>query len=731
MPGPKVSKLELGRFGRILSLVFNRATMYQSDHPYVKQALDEFFPILDKLLKSISPLVFIMDREKFFIDEEPLDPRIVVSRLVNHFKKAGIQSVSFEDGLDKKELRAFLEIIVALHRYPNAEAMKKAVMEKGIRHLRINHVFFKKVTEDDEVVSREALEKVTPHMTEEAQLRSKKLFIDMVLESVLGEEFEKTLTMQNLVKNPTGLSRNMVEVDIKSFRESEAEDRRPGPILLHQLQMISEEVEKGLSGEGGANLSELAVAVFEMKKQLINGIEAKKSLDITYPDEEEILDKANEITDKVLIQLVKDEYRAGQISTGRLAQILRRLVPEADELKRLLPKIKAALLEDGMPLSTYMDLVEELSKELQSDELAKILKESSEEVGLDGKELIEEVKKNPAQAAELIFLAAEIQKGTGDEKVLTDLLVDYVEKLGSKLTLDIAKEDGTEGEQHLRQVITGLESNIVSRLRGMDIKDEVLERLEEKLNSRMDEILEKLRKEWIQSPWGAREEDETKGLSVLQILEQSVSENEELGQILKVIRSRTESEEVDENDFGQIYSEIVKEKQRRLEQEAKKKLPPGVLKSQQLIFFIKKEISRAKRYGMPFTVLSFSVVRAKPKKKVSSNAITQKALMDAILSRLANTLRESDVVGELGKNKLAALLPMTTQKEARTALRRSMKALHAEPIEVNGIPVALKMAGVATAFDTDRKPDEEAFIQTMSNELTDMIVRVKNIHELF
>jgi hypothetical protein len=46
-------------------------------------------------------------------------------------------------------------------------------------------------------------------------------------------------------------------------------------------------------------------------------------------------------------------------------------VPEAAELKRLLPKIKTALLEEGMSHTHYLELVQELSKELQSEGLAK------------------------------------------------------------------------------------------------------------------------------------------------------------------------------------------------------------------------------------------------------------------------------------------------------------------------------------------------------------------------
>ena len=732
MPESKVSKQEFARFGRILSLLFNRATMYQMDHPYVKQSIDEFHPFVEKLLTSISPLVFAMNREQFFTDEEPLDPRITVNRMVAHFKKAEIQSISFYEGMTKNELKTFLGVFVSLDKYPNAESMKGALAEKGITNLKINHVFYKKVTEDDEVVSRDVLKNITPEMMDEDELKSKKLFIDMVLESVLGEEFEKNLNINNLLTNPTGLSMNMIEADINSVQKSDAEDRRPGPVLLHQLQVIGEEVEKGLSGGGGANVSELAAAVFDMKKKLIEGMDAQKDLDITFSNKEEILDQANEITDNVLIRLVKDEYKAGKIATSRLAQILRRLIPDAEELKRVLPKIKAALLEEGMPLPEYLNLVEELGKELQSDELAKILQESSEEVGIDGKELIQEVKENPVEAAELICLAAEIRKGTGDEKVLTDLLVDYVERMGSKLGQDITAENGAEGEQHLRQVITGLETNIVSRLRDMNVvKDDVLEGLEERLNKRMDAVFDKLRDDWIQSKSMTPEENRSKNLSVLQILEQSVGENEELGEILTIVRSKVKSEEIDENDFKEIYSEINKQKQIKREQEAKKKMPPGVLKSQAIIFVIKKEISRASRYDLPFSALSFSVVKAKPKTGGPADAITQQAVMDAILHRLADILREADIIGQLGKHKMVGLLPMTMQSDAKLALRRTMRLLHGDPIEVDGIPLTVKIAGVSTTFDAERMTDGSAFMQAMSNELTEMVVRVKNIQELF
>jgi len=703
--------------------------MYQPDHPYVKQSFEEFYPVLEKLFSSVSPLVFSMNREQFFVDEEPLDPRINVSRLVDHFKKAGVQSISFYSGLSKNELKSFLKIFVNLKRYPDATAMKKALAGKHIENCKINHVFFRKVTADDEVISRDVYEEITPILGDKDQRLSKKLFVDMVLESVLEEEFQKSLSIKNLMTNPSVLSVNMIQTDTTYVREHGDEDLSPGALLLHQMQMLAKEVEENISKGADINLSELAEAVFAMKKQLLKSIEAQRAKEIIYANEEDIIGEANELTDNVLIQLIKDEYKAGKISASRLAQILRRLIPEVDELKRILPKIKKALFEEGMSSEEYFDLVRELGSELQSDEIAKILQESAEQVGIDSKELVEDIKEYPLDAAKLICLAAEIRKGTGDEQALTDLLVEYVERVGTKVSLDIAQKSGAGDEEHLRQVITKLDSEVVSRLHKMDVNGIALKRLEERLASRVDAILEKARKEWLGYRENLPEEDTFNNLSVLEILEQSVSEKEELAEILKVVRSKIQSDGIDENDFGLIYSEIAKETQRRREQEAKKKMPPGILKPQVLIYFINKEIARAKRYEVPFSLLSFSAVKAKLETKESTGRIKEQDLMDAILQRLSQVLRDSDVIGQLRKNVLVALLPQTVHREARLALRRCLKVLHAEPITINGVLLSVKITGAATGFDAEETSDINALLKALWVQLGEMALRVKNIQQ--
>ena len=505
---------------------------------------------------------------------------------------------------------------------------------------------------------------------------------------------------------------------------------QPGGLLFQQLEVMRLEVEKHIEGKGSVAIADLAAAVFDMKKQLLEGIEAQKALGVAYENEAAILKNANELTDRVLLQLVKDEYQKGRITPARMAQILRRLVPEAAELKRLLPKIKNVLIEEGMSHTEYLELVQELSKELQSEGLASILQESGEEIGVDGDQLIEEFKNNPEQAAQLIYLASEIRKGTGDEDALADILAGYVEQVGGQMALEQADKDDPE---HLKTVMSSVESNIVRQLGKMDKGGEVIAKLEERLNSRMESVMAQMRAEWIKTRGDAAgeavpEAAPRKVLSVLETLEQSVSEHDELGGILKIVRSKVEAGEIDENDYKKIQTEISNQKQIIKERESNRVMPTGVIKASAMAFILEKEIARANRYDYGFSVLAFSMVHIKPQGKMPAGVkIDNEILIESVLAMLAETFREVDIVGQLGKNTIVGLLPLIDREASKKALNRVMTALQAGPIDVKGVPVLFKFAGIAMTFDGEHTPDTKSFIRVMSGRLQDMANRLKNI----
>jgi hypothetical protein len=56
--------------------------------------------------------------------------------------------------------------------------------------------------------------------------------------------------------------------------------------------------------------------------------------------------------------------------------------------------------------------------------------------------------------------------------------------------------------------------------------------------------------------------------------------------------------------------------------------------------------------------------------------------------------------------------------------------LNTRPVEVDGIPITVRVAGAVTNYDRKRTPNAEAFLQALSSDLTDMVHRIKNLHGL-
>ncbi|NNK84581.1 MAG: hypothetical protein HKO91_03395 [Desulfobacterales bacterium] len=787
MTKSKIDKQTVDKIGRGFALLFNRVVMYNLDHPFTVESMNNFYKITTDGFRSLSPIVLIMHQEQFFIEEEPLDSRINTDRMLIHFKKAGIQSISFEKGMKSEELSLFVNIFSDIIKYPTADHMKKALLSIGVERIRINHVLFKKMTADDKIVSKDTIVEELPGMPKASHSGAKAKFMDMMVENIVMEGVEKSISIKSLMEDPTSVSKAMIDKDLSASKQrgdgegngdasgasnetdpsasKESGDGKGGvgDVIMKQLDVIKTEVEAAMSGTGNVEMPELARAVLAMKKDLLEQIEAQKAMGVVFENEGMIRDETDAIMDGVIIGLIKEEYKKGKVSIQRLGQIIRRMVPDPEEIKRLLPKIKEALLEEGMSLPDFAQLAEELGKELQSEELAQILKKSADEIGVDGEELIREVQVDPGGAAELIYLASEIKKGTGDEKVLSDLLVDYVERIGSKISLDAAEEKGEEGGKYLKEIISKVESQIVGQLKQKDIDNDIISSVQNRLEERMEECFNKL-----QADWASRYEASGggKGKTVLDIFEEDAEEGTDLKAILESVRSSVQEGGLDVNDFKQVFDEISKrkldqqkenlkkeelkkkaeEKERlkketqqkqgieKLEMEKKKRkpgLPKGVLNRKSTLYFIEKEISRAVRYDTPFSVMLLSILKVTPEKPVPKGTISQSDIMNALLAETAEAVRDTDTVGFLDKKRVITLLPMTGKTESKMAMSRIMKILQANPFIINDYSLIVKLVGIVSVYDNAQAQTLKAYIKASELELFSMINRLQNVQDLY
>jgi len=730
MTEKKLPKDITNKVGRTFALLFNRMAMYKMDHPITNQSLAEFTKTVNQGLAIFSPIVIIMHQDQFFIEEEPLDPRINTSKMLLHFKKAGINSVSYEKGLGEDELRTFAAIFIDTTNHVNADDMKEACTQQGVSKIKINHVFYKKVTENDEVVDRRELQKRSEKQKSGTEMKS-------MMENMLMQELRSSLSLGNIINNPQATSKKVIEASVSAAKADPSGSAESGTVIMQQLQKIRQEVDSASAGQQNVSTQQLAVAVFDMKHELLKGIESQKADGFEFLNEAQIRAETDEITDNVLIQLVREEYQQGKISVPRMGQILRRLVPEPGELQRLLPKIKEALLEEGMPLADFLQLTKELKKELKSEELAHVLEKSAAEIGVSGDELIREINRNPKGAAELIYLASEIRKGSGDDKVMSDLLVDYIERVGSKLTLDAAEKRGPEGEKQLHGIIAKVEKELLQGLKNKDIDTAVIHQVAQRLNNRMEECTKRLESQWSLRRKSYPGDSEESATTVLGVFEESADDEQELHAVLDKVRSSVDNKGLDKNSVKQVKvdsEEAISPSQKETPEAEKPAITAplkGVLKRSSILYILEKEIARSIRYETPFSVLMLSVFKVKPEKQVAPDTINNEAVMNLVLNHLIRVFRKTDIIGQLDEGKILVILPMTPEVNSRKAMSRILKQINDRRFEIDGIALTLKLAGSVTAFDQDLTPSLKEFIRRAEDNIMDMIMRLKNIHSIY
>jgi GGDEF domain-containing protein len=256
----------------------------------------------------------------------------------------------------------------------------------------------------------------------------------------------------------------------------------------------------------------------------------------------------------------------------------------------------------------------------------------------------------------------------------------------------------------------------------------MIQRLEERMNERIETVLETLRMEWIHSQSEACQKEPTQQDSLLETIAQSVVDDPDMAEILNRIREKVDNGEIDENDFEQIYAEIGNQERMRKSERDRKGLSAGVMAPDALMTFINKEIAVTRRYGTPLSALGFSLVKAKAAEKRTD--ISRSNVFDAFLRALATIFRDSDVVSDLGKNQYVVVLPMTPPEEARLALRRSMQNLHFKPLEVEGAPFNIKVAGVVGEIDINRATSATEWVESIMQNLREMAMRIRNLHVL-
>ena len=714
--------------GKSFVLLFNRVSMYGPGHPFSVQAVDEFYHSIQDLLQATSPVVLIYTRNQFYLEDEPLDRNLNFFKMASHFKKTDVTSISIEKGLQKDEVENFVRIFLNPRSYPGAEAMRNAAATRQVRHIRINHIFYQKVTEDDQVVAKSTAARTERLNDELNTSREVQDALSMIAGKFLMEEMDQSLSLKSLMADPGALSRGMVE---KGLAESlggatpRAAAGQPYSITRH-LGALGAEIRQVLAGNAPVALPELAEALLRMKRELLREIEAQKAVGLALDPNNEIREEAESVTDTVILELIRKEYDKGRTPVERLAFILERLLPFPEDLARLLPRIRDGLLGEGMPLSDFSKLIQQIGADRQNEGIAQAVARAAEEIGVDGDDILGRLKSDPSGFTRLLYLAAEIEKESGSSKPLCDILVDHIERIAPKLAGRRAGTDAVAGEETLRRMIVRFNSGVVDGLREGDVDARFVGDVERRLQERLEASVAAIRSELSQYKAALKTSGPDRR-SLLQSLEDGLPEGHALKPILRQVGAEVRAQKRDENDFQEILERL--DAARKRTRKAEKKIDEVVFSKKQTLALLEIELARAGRYGTDLSAVAFSIYPAGDRRSGGSREAAPIDTTTAILQKLRGKLRNTDWIGIVSNRLFLAVMPMTTYKEAHLASRRLLKSMNAQPVSVSGRPVSFKIAGSVIHYDSRRMPDLGAFMQVVEDEHVEVAHRLRNLQD--
>ena len=713
--------------GKSFVLLFNRVSMYGPGHPFSAQAIEEFYQSILELLKTTSPVVLIYTRDQFFIEDDLVDRSLNYSKMGLHFKKAQVTSISIEKELEKREVEDFVKVFLDTRHYPSAEQMRSAAAALRVNHIKINHIFYQKVTEDDQIIAKSVAENSERLSGELDSARNYQEALGMIAGKLLMEELDQSISLKSLIADPVGFSHGMVSKGLSAAGAGQgAGDGPPGAdySITGHLNALSSEVKKAISGGASVALSELAEALVKMKRELLSEIEAQKSLGVILDGTDVVREQAEDITDAVILELIRKEYDQGKTSVGRLAFVLERIVPLPEDLKRLLPKIKTCLLAEGMPLVDFSELIKQLGADRQNEALVQAIHQGAEDIGVEGSDLLDRLKSDPTGFARFFYLASEIEKQSGSSKPLCDLLVDHLEHLGPKLMSLGGGAGQAATDETLRNMVLRFNAMVVDGLRGGTVDARVAEEVEQRLKTRLDSSVQAIRAELVEYQSSLKAANQR---TLLQNLEDGLTEEHELKRVLRQVRADFKEQGLDENDLPKIFERIeaVKKSNRAAEQ----KIDDLVFGQKHTRMMLENEIARAVRYGTDLCGIAFSLFTAPSAPSGDGADVSSVEVTIEILKKLREKLRTADWIGVLTNKLFMAVLPMTTAKEAHLALRRLLKLLNEDPVRISGRTAPVKVAGSVIHYDRKRMPDTDALIRYAQIEHVEMAHRLRNLQD--
>lgn len=617
-----LTKQDAESVGLGLNLLFNNAQLFGPEHPSTGSAAEE----LAKTIRGITPtgktVSLLKNGESFYVEKHVVDHRINVNRTSGQFLKLGIESLTFGSEVSGIDLRFFIQLYSdANSGNGDADSLIKGLEDHGITEVHINYITLKKVTKDQKIIDDDGLlSDINSEGTGTGSVAIPRRDINQLSENELDshvfDRLGKLFSINDVVSGSTSFTDSV----LGSFQSdggfpgafgtsgegTDSHSQQPGsgvggwgiPKIKEQFKLLNIEVEQGKAADGGQiDYDQLFESLMEMSGTLKENLKMQEHLE-SISEVDEVISEIDKLSLNTVIQIVVNEYKNGNTSIKRLSFLVKRVAPSKDELKKMLPLLKKALIEEGMPVADFLELTLALDRELSSDSALDGLFKEADDFGVSRDELVQAIKNNPVESTKLLLQAAEIEQKTGIAGVnISDYLSKMIEEVSTSIAEEKARKNET-GDVHsiLSDVVSTVEKNIVEQLKRDDKGEKIADHIEEQLSKRFPKTLDKLKTEWVVNTLGNSEDLSQEG--ILTILNSVATNQEEIERYKDSVSLFRQKFGFSENEITNILSNA---KARQAAEEERKNVI--ILPPKNTVHMIKRYIEEYVRHKHSFSII--------------------------------------------------------------------------------------------------------------------------------
>jgi len=647
----RLDRKEVELLVRGWNLLYNRCFSYSFQHPLVQETVPKVWTLFqDCIQKNGGGLNILLQEAMFFIEGCDIMYQPNNRRVADHLRRIGVESLSLMPGFGSNDFSILIDASSLIH--PDAPAFLNYIRQRGCSTLGVNQVSLRAIREGETVSSAGGGSSAGGSSIGSTSAEPGS-FEDIVMRAMVGRltasEMEGNVALAQLLADPQSMGKAAIESTAGLAGEARAAGM--GQMVMNVLSHFATQ-----KARSNFSIEEILAGIYSMRSEMLGMVKAQQSLDQSL-SEDEVEAAADAAFDQTVGKIIADEWHASKGNIKRVANVLGRVVPGKKELRRIMPRLKAGLLESGCSIQDWYALVAELGTILQGDKAMEQLAEAAQEFGVTPDEVLAELRRDPKGAAKLLLVASEIRRAGGEQaaEVAIQSMLETLENAGEQLALEAARTP--EKAIELAGMMDRLHGQMHQEISSQSLDPVLRGTIEKKLDLRMQRAMSELKARVFATHLSDQGHDFDEKVGAMCELVRDEGEIDGIaGMALSLLGGDEAIQALAQKIQERVHARVREDRERA----ASRELPAGVYPKAVAEFFLRYETRRCSRYGVPFAALLVSFQGLpEDQESLEKDGGSLRGIFNVLAGDLRRILRDVDFVGSLGYNRLIVVLPMS------------------------------------------------------------------------